>query len=85
MVPLYHSQPIAGGLSRSITLLDNVFLQLFSWQAIFCAGYKAVLHIHAVVEECEIVDPKIKKPMKKKPLFVKKGALVVCRVQVLYT
>ncbi|KAL8481265.1 hypothetical protein ACS0TY_027694 [Phlomoides rotata] len=62
-----------------LELLDN---------AIFCAGYKAVLHIHAVVEECEIVDlmsqidPKTKKPMKKKPLFVKKGALVVCRVQV---
>lgn len=41
------------------------------------------------MEECEIVelmsqiDPKTKKPMKKKPLFVKKGALVVCRVQVL--
>ncbi|KAL2229646.1 UNVERIFIED_CONTAM: Eukaryotic peptide chain release factor GTP-binding subunit [Sesamum indicum] len=56
--------------------------------AIFCAGYKAVLHIHAVVEECEIVelmlqiDPKTKKTMKKKPLFVKKGAVVVCRVQV---
>ncbi|KAL0457535.1 UNVERIFIED_CONTAM: Eukaryotic peptide chain release factor GTP-binding subunit A [Sesamum latifolium] len=56
--------------------------------AIFCAGYKAVLHVHAVVEECEIVelmlqiDPKTKKTMKKKPLFVKKGAVVVCRVQV---
>ncbi|KAK4405435.1 Eukaryotic peptide chain release factor GTP-binding subunit A [Sesamum angolense] len=56
--------------------------------AIFCAGYKAILHIHAVVEECEIVelmlqiDPKTKKTMKKKPLFVKKGAVVVCRVQV---
>ncbi|PIN18099.1 Polypeptide release factor 3 [Handroanthus impetiginosus] len=62
-----------------LELLDN---------AIFCAGYKAVLHIHAVVEECEIVelmqqiDPKTKKPMKKKPLFVKKDALVVCRIQV---
>ncbi|OMP09049.1 hypothetical protein COLO4_05855 [Corchorus olitorius] len=56
--------------------------------AIFTAGYKAVLHIHAVVEECEIVellqqiDPKTKKPMKKKVLFVKNGAVVVCRVQV---
>ncbi|CAK9179809.1 unnamed protein product [Ilex paraguariensis] len=62
-----------------LELLDN---------AIFTAGYKAVLHIHAVVEECEIVelmqqiDPKTKKPMKKKPLFVKNGAVVVCRVQV---
>ncbi|KAL9379649.1 hypothetical protein Peur_028131 [Populus x canadensis] len=56
--------------------------------AIFTAGYKAVLHIHAVVEECEIVqllqqiDPKTRKPMKKKVLFVKNGAIVVCRVQV---
>ncbi|KAJ3679845.1 hypothetical protein LUZ60_016123 [Juncus effusus] len=69
-----------------LELLDN---------AIFTAGYKAVLHIHSVVEECEIVelieeidtrkkkddDPKKKKP-KRKPLFVKNGAAVVCRVQV---
>ncbi|KAK9164809.1 hypothetical protein Syun_005711 [Stephania yunnanensis] len=46
-----------------IELLDN---------AIFTAGYKAALHIHSVVEECEIVKllqqigPKTKKPMKKK-------------------
>ncbi|KAJ8753704.1 hypothetical protein K2173_026380 [Erythroxylum novogranatense] len=56
--------------------------------AIFTAGYKAVLHIHSVVEECEIVelrqqiDPKTKKPLKKKVLFVKNGAVVVCRIQV---
>ncbi|KAG5543616.1 hypothetical protein RHGRI_016386 [Rhododendron griersonianum] len=62
-----------------LELLDN---------AIFTAGYKAVLHIHAVVEECEIVelmqqiDPKTKKLMKKKVLFVKNGAVVVCRIQV---
>ncbi|KAH6808572.1 Translation elongation factor EF1A/initiation factor IF2gamma family protein [Perilla frutescens var. hirtella] len=62
-----------------LELLDN---------AIFCAGYKAILHIHAVVEECEIVeltqqiDPKTRKRLKKKPLFVKKGAFVECRVQV---
>ncbi|KAM0948550.1 putative protein-synthesizing GTPase [Dioscorea sansibarensis] len=63
--------------------------------AIFTAGYKAVLHIHAVSEECEIVelieeidmkkkkddDPKKKKP-KRKPLFVKAGAAVLCRIQV---
>ncbi|THU57830.1 hypothetical protein C4D60_Mb03t07700 [Musa balbisiana] len=69
-----------------LELLDN---------AIFTAGYKAVLHIHAIVEECEIVelieeidtkkkkdtDPKKRKP-KRKPLFVKNGAVVVCRVQV---
>lgn len=53
------------------------------------------MHIHAIVEECEIVelieeidtkkkkdtDPKKRKP-KRKPLFVKNGAVVVCRVQV---
>ncbi|XP_061374567.1 uncharacterized protein LOC133316802 [Gastrolobium bilobum] len=62
-----------------LELLDN---------AIFTAGYKAVMHIHSVVEECEIVellqqiDPKTRKPMKKKVLFVKSGAGVICRVQV---
>eukprot|EP00252_Welwitschia_mirabilis_P023428 TRINITY_DN660_c0_g1_i1.p1 TRINITY_DN660_c0_g1~~TRINITY_DN660_c0_g1_i1.p1 ORF type:complete len:675 (-),score=129.06 TRINITY_DN660_c0_g1_i1:417-2384(-) len=63
-------------------------LELLDHKAIFTAGYKAVLHIHSVVEECEIIqlleqiDQKTKKPMKKKPLFVKSGAVVVCRVQV---
>ncbi|CAH2037057.1 unnamed protein product [Thlaspi arvense] len=62
-----------------LELLDN---------AIFTAGYKAILHIHAVVEECEIIelisqiDMKTRKPMKKKVLFVKNGAAVVCRIQV---
>ncbi|CAN4098281.1 unnamed protein product [Withania somnifera] len=62
-----------------LELLDN---------AIFTAGYKAVLHVHSVVEECEIVelmqqiDLKTKKPMRKKPLFVKNGAIVLCCVQV---
>lgn len=62
-----------------LELLDN---------AIFTAGYKAVLHIHSVVEECEIIelmqqiDPKTRKPMKKKILFVKNGAAVICRIQV---
>ncbi|KAK9981937.1 hypothetical protein SO802_035199 [Lithocarpus litseifolius] len=52
--------------------------------AIFTAGYKVVLHINAVVDECEIVemlqqiDPKTKKPMKMKVLFVKDGATYCC-------
>ncbi|XP_062027578.1 uncharacterized protein LOC133743611 isoform X1 [Rosa rugosa] len=56
--------------------------------AIFTPGYKAILHIHSVVEECEIVDlleeidMKTKKPKKKKPLFVKNGAVIKCRIQV---
>ncbi|GAB4827441.1 hypothetical protein Ancab_034325 [Ancistrocladus abbreviatus] len=78
------SKPIASVVEfvaqlQILELLDN---------AIFTAGYKAVLHIHSVVEECEIVellqqiDPKTRKPMKKKVLFVKNGAVVVCRIQV---
>lgn len=56
-----------------------------------------MLHIHSVVEECEIVkllhqiDPKTRKPMvdpktkrPKKVLFVKNAAVVVCRVQVCF-
>ncbi|GLT87698.1 hypothetical protein SLE2022_057640 [Rubroshorea leprosula] len=64
-----------------LELLDN---------ATFMAGYKGVLHIHSVVEECEIVellqqiDPKTKKPKKKKVLFVKNGAVVVCHIQILH-
>lgn len=71
-----------------IYVILNLCINLLELQAIFTAGYKAVLHIHAVVEECEIVellqqiDLKTRKPMKKKPLFVKSGASVVCRVQV---
>jgi len=63
-------------------------LELLDHKAIFTAGYKAILHIHSVVEECEImglihqIDPKTKKPIRKKVLFVKNGAVVVVRIQV---
>ncbi|KAJ7568170.1 hypothetical protein O6H91_01G021200 [Diphasiastrum complanatum] len=63
-------------------------LELLDHKAIFTAGYKAVLHIHSVVEECEItellqqIDPKTKKAIKKRVLFVKSGAVVVVRIQV---
>ncbi|KAK2373192.1 eukaryotic peptide chain release factor GTP-binding subunit ERF3A [Trifolium repens] len=55
---------------------------------ILTAGYKAVLHAHSVVEECEIlellpqIDPKTRNPIKKKVIFVKSGAIVLCRLQV---
>lgn len=60
-------------------------------QAIFTAGYKAILHVHSVVEECEImglihqIDPKSKKPIRKKVLFVKSGAVVVVRIRLVLT
>ena len=31
-------------------------LELLEHKAIFTAGYKVVLHIHSVVEECEIME-----------------------------
>ncbi|XP_074272632.1 uncharacterized protein LOC141596395 isoform X2 [Silene latifolia] len=52
------------------------------------SGYKAILHIHSIVEECEIVDllqqidPQTRIPMMKPPLFVKSGAVVLCRIRV---
>ncbi len=58
------------------------------WQVIFTTAYKAMLHIHAIVEECQImgllhqIDPKIKKFIKKKILFVKSGVIVVVCIQV---
>uniref|UniRef100_M4DJ93 Eukaryotic peptide chain release factor GTP-binding subunit n=1 Tax=Brassica campestris TaxID=3711 RepID=M4DJ93_BRACM len=58
-------------------------------KAVLTAGYKAILHIHAVVEECEImeliseIDMETREPMKNKRVrFVKNGAGVVCRIQV---
>ena len=66
-------------------------LFVFACQAIFTAGYKAVLYVHSVVEECEIVellqqiDRKTGKPMKKKVLFVKSNTIVVCRIQVYFS
>ncbi|OWM82998.1 hypothetical protein CDL15_Pgr005398 [Punica granatum] len=83
---------VLSGIAKPIAAVTEFIAQLQILEllenAIFTAGYKAVLHIHAVVEECEIVelkqqiDPKTKKPMKKKVLFVKNGAVVVCRIQV---
>ena len=49
-----------------------------------------VLHIHSVVEECEImelleqIDPRTNKPMKKKIIFVKTGAVVVLRYTIFF-
>ncbi|GKV46132.1 hypothetical protein SLEP1_g53139 [Rubroshorea leprosula] len=69
---------------------EDILVGFVLCSATFTAGYKAVLHIHSVVEECEIVellqqiDPKTKKPKKKKVLFVKNGAVVVCHIQVYF-
>lgn len=62
-------------------------LELPEGKSIFTAGYKAVLHIHAATEECEItslvaeVDPKTKKPKKGKCLFLKSNSLGRVRIR----
>lgn len=45
-------------------------LELLEHKAVFTAGYKAVLHIHSLIEECEIIkliaEVNMKKNEKKK-------------------
>ena len=54
-------------------------LDLLEHKSIFTAGYKAVLHIHSLVEECEItrliasLDMKTRPPTKKKVTNIKAG------------
>ena len=65
-------------------------LELLEHKAIFTAGYKAVIHIHAVTEECEVtkivheIDGKTRKPKEKKKgaaVFCKSGSLAVVRIK----
>lgn len=63
-------------------------LELLEHKAIFTAGYKAVMHIHTVTEECEVtmihheIDPKTKEPKRdKKCRFLKSGSLAMVRIQ----
>ncbi|TMW64404.1 hypothetical protein Poli38472_013026 [Pythium oligandrum] len=52
------------------------------------AGYKCILHIHTVAQECTIakllrpIDPKTGKPVKKPVTFIKQGQSVICRIEV---
>ena len=61
-------------------------LELLEHKAIFTAGYKAVVHLHSIIEECEVlqllyeIDPKTRQQKKSK--FVKSGKLVIARLQV---
>lgn len=63
-----------------------VILELLEHKSIFSAGYSAVLHVHSIVEECEVtrivavIDPKTKE--KKKAKFATSGAMVICRISV---
>eukprot|EP00798_Chlamydomonas_sp_ICE-L_P005049 gene5049-34838_t len=63
-----------------------MIVELLEHNSIFTVGYKAVLHIHTAVEECEVtkliyeIDPKTK--AQKKAKFIKSGGICVCRIAV---
>jgi len=63
-------------------------LDLLEHKSIFTAGYKAILHIHSLVEECEItrlissLDMKTRPPTPKKVKFAKSAAIVIVRIEV---
>ncbi|KAJ0401621.1 hypothetical protein P43SY_006000 [Pythium insidiosum] len=52
------------------------------------AGYKCILHIHTVAQECTVakllrpIDPKTGKAVKKPVTFIKQGQSVICRIEV---
>merc|ERR1712070_666622 len=60
-------------------------LELPEERPVLTAGYKAVIHVHVAIEECEIfklyesTDPKTKKTQKA-PNFVREGMAVVCSI-----
>lgn len=71
--------PVVTQFEAQVAILD-----LLEHKPILTGGYKAVLHVHSVVEECEItklvavIDPKTKE--KKKTKFVKSGAICIARI-----
>jgi len=65
-----------------------IIVELLEHKSIFSAGYGAILHLHAIAEECSIVeltsqiDKKTGKKSKKPPMFVKSGAVITCIIEV---
>ncbi|CEP10714.1 hypothetical protein [Parasitella parasitica] len=64
-------------------------LAILDHKNIICAGYTAVLHIHAAAEEIEIsallhlIDKKTGKKTKRPPQFVKQGQKAIARIKTL--
>ncbi|ETI37852.1 hypothetical protein L914_15671 [Phytophthora nicotianae] len=69
--------------AAQIALVDTL-----EHRPLLTAGYKCILHIHTVAQECVIakllrpIDPKTGKPVKKHVTFIKQGQSVVCRIEV---
>ncbi|KAE8884376.1 Eukaryotic peptide chain release factor GTP-binding subunit [Phytophthora fragariae] len=69
--------------AAQIALVDTL-----EHRPLLTAGYKCILHIHTVAQECVVakllrpIDPKTGKPVKKNVTFIKQGQSVVCRIEV---
>ena len=77
----YNPVPVVTQFEAQIAILE-----LLEHKPILTGGYKCVLHLHSVVEECEVtklvavVDPKTRE--KKKAKYVKNGAICIARISV---
>ncbi|KDO30450.1 hypothetical protein SPRG_04352 [Saprolegnia parasitica CBS 223.65] len=80
--PAEDVKPVTSFVAQ-IAFVDNL-----EHRPLLTAGYKAILHIHTIAQECTIskllrpVDPKTGEILKKKVMFVKTGQSVVCRIEV---
>lgn len=61
-------------------------LELLEHKSIFTAGYKSILHIHSITEECEVLqldfEMDLKTKQKKRCRFAKSNASVLCKIVV---
>lgn len=71
---------------KSTTALEAQ-LAILDHKNIICAGYTAVMHVHAAVEEITLaallhkIDKKTGKKTKRPPPFVKQGEKVIARIE----
>ncbi|ORE08301.1 hypothetical protein BCV72DRAFT_91446 [Rhizopus microsporus var. microsporus] len=69
------------------TTVFEAQLAILEHKSIICAGYTAVLHVHAAAEEVTIsallhlIDKKTGKRSKRPPQFVKQGQKVIARIE----
>merc|ERR1712146_317300 len=61
-------------------------LDLLNHKPVFSAGYKCIIHIHCLVEDCEVLgivySLYTKSKAKKKVNFVRSGAVLVAKIAV---
>jgi len=78
-------QPLAGYASCTRFKAQIVVLELLESRQLISAGYACILHVHTVVEECqiaklyEVTDRATKKKLSNR--FAKEGMIVVCGIE----